>query len=338
MKKSATIPLTVLLLGLIVVAFVRQAAPNLGNRTELNASLTVSPDSYAPGGSCTADTLSCSVDEAAVADFPARAENLPGPSVPTSWGIQPGQWYTVPTQAVCENRNEEPSVRWSLQTDGESALIAVSQPDNTESKHLQFHLSRTDGSKDHFPKRPFDVGAGQEFTLPYRVEFHGVTVRYAMAEPLATLEGRRNCLAFAEIPGVEPEVCANGRIYRHGVNYTIHLKNRQAENIVLCVLDAESARKAVKLSVPGQEFLVIPREATALVDGDILRLDRNAGSEEDAAWHMNIFPGGLPLDSLFQKSTDGKGKDDPNLGKVIRLGHRKGLVSASDSLELLLRK
>ena len=115
---------------------------------------------------------------------------------------------TLPDVLVA-GKNDFDTLRWAVRSDGNSGYVFVNnyqrlQP-MTEKRDVQFKLTLPGGEL-VFPQKPVAVPADGFFFWPFNLNFAGVNLDYATAEPICMVEeGEAQTLYFAETPGVKAE-------------------------------------------------------------------------------------------------------------------------------------
>jgi beta-galactosidase len=224
--------------------------------------------------------------------------------------------------------------RVALRTDGEHSFFFLNNYlrgyPMAEQKRLQFRV-QLKGTAIEFPRRPVDVPPGAYFIWPVNVDLQGVSLRYATAQLVCSVDasGERYYFFFA-VPGVPPEfsfaadsvrsidrvrgnaVRSDRQIYVErvppGSGVAISVTSRSGKKIHIVVLTSEQTQDLWKVSMAGQERVILSA-ADAFADGDVLHLQ----SRDTQRLSFGVFPrltqapgSGVPLaetkpDGIFSR-------------------------------------
>jgi hypothetical protein len=201
--------------------------------------------------------------------------------------------------------------RWCLRSDGRSGFVFFGnyQPETAMPVHrnIQFRVTLP-GADITLPSTPFDLASGAYGFLPVNLDCHGVTLRYATAQPLCRVEGNDGFYYFfSEIPGVpvevelapnpvklllrssvDPVLAPDGgallRDLKPGLRTFATLHGMDGTPVYLVLLSQSQARQLQRLSFHGRDLLVLS-EDLVYADGDSLRLET-----EKPGGSFSIFP------------------------------------------------
>ncbi|MEW1720033.1 beta-galactosidase [Streptomyces sp. NPDC093109] len=194
------------------------------------------------------------------------------------------------------------TLRWALRSDGESGWLFVTnhQPYDPLPDHhgVRFDLALPAGRRVRLPHRPVTVPSGAYFCWPVGLRTAGVRLAWATAQPVCVLgrgaeRGGRPLLVLAATDGIPAElafahpapavlalpegatVTDTGDALlvegaRPGTDCLVTVATDTGATDIL-LLDAATARTAVRLDVLGGERLVLCADAVTADDG-VLRL------------------------------------------------------------------
>jgi len=160
------------------------------------------------------------------------------------------------------------------------------------------------------PRKPVDMPSQSYFFWPVNMDLDGGLLKYATAQPFAKIEDRATGYRFFSVcSGVAAEFVfdgttiselhaksgevsrENGRIYVRGVaastGTAIEFQAREGKKVRIILLSPEQARNSWKVSLAGQEYLLLTL-ADVFSDGQKIHLrSRNA-----SAFSISILPEG----------------------------------------------
>lgn len=201
--------------------------------------------------------------------------------------------------------------RAALRSDGEAGFLFLNNYlrdyPMAEQKHLQFRV-RLKKQTIEFPRQPIDVRSGAYFIWPVNLELQGILLRYATAQLVCSVdEKNERYYFFSATAGVAPEFSfdaktvrslkassgspsrADGQIYvrgsQPGTGAALRLTSQEGKTIHIVVLTNEQARNLWKVSLAGQERVVLT-PAGIFSDSDRLSL-RSRG--DPRIW-FGVFP------------------------------------------------
>ncbi|MET8974364.1 beta-galactosidase [Streptomyces sp. NPDC004539] len=220
------------------------------------------------------------------------------------------------------------TLRWAVRTDGESGFLFVNnhQPHGELAEHpgTTFVVGGLS-----FPSEPFTVPQGAYFCWPFRMEFGGLRVEWATAQPVCTVQdGDRTVLVLAATEGVPvevalgagvevnavPEGAETGPAFEDGSGVLVTgIRPGTAARIGtgmgtdLLVLDAATARTAYKGYAWGTERLVLSTEGVVFdTHRDEVRLHgRTPGSRESVSFAVLPAPERMPKGEGTTEARDG---------------------------------
>ncbi|MGJ5891216.1 beta-galactosidase [Streptomyces niveiscabiei] len=186
---------------------------------------------------------------------------------------------------VPTGQHDMETLRWAVRTDGESGFLFVNnhQPHGQLAEHPG--TTFTVGGLT-FPSEPFTVPQGAYFCWPFRMEFGGLRVEWATAQPVCTVrDGDRTVLVLAATEGVPVEVALGGGVgvdalpegaeagpafddgsgvLITGIRPGTGARIDTGTGTDLLVLDAATARTAYKGYAWGAERLILSAEGVVL--------------------------------------------------------------------------
>ncbi|MFM9447009.1 beta-galactosidase [Streptomyces acidiscabies] len=237
----------------------------------------------------------------------------------------------LPLEAPTGQHDME-TLRWAVRTDGESGFLFVNnhQPHGELAEHPG--TTFTVGGLT-FPSEPFTVPQGAYFCWPFRMEFGGLRVEWATAQPVCTVQdGDRTVLVLAATEGVPVEVALGGGVavnampegaavgpafddgsgvlitgIRPGTGAWIEAENLDEEPIAFLVLDAATARTAYKGFAWGAERLILSAEGVVLDQhrAEVRLHGRTPHSADTVSFAVLPAPERLPKGEALSETRDG---------------------------------
>jgi len=201
--------------------------------------------------------------------------------------------------------------RVALRSDGEHGFLFLNNYlrdyPMVQQKRLQFRI-RLKKETIEFPRQPISVPSGAYAIWPVNFDLQGISLRYATAQLVCSVEDKaERYYFFFAIPGVAPEFSfgakavrslqlpsgtssrAGGQIYVRGIQpgagVAIHLTSQEGKKTHLVVLTSEQARNLWKVSIAGEERVVLS-PADLFQDDESLYLRSHA----DPRMWFAVFP------------------------------------------------
>ena len=176
-----------------------------------------------------------------------------------------------------------------------------------EQKGVQVIL-KLPGETITIPREPFDIPSQTAFVWPVNLDLGGALLQYSTAQPFAKIhDGRTDYYFFSTSAAIEPEFAfaasslsslksAQGKISRGGDRVTvssvkpspgdaIEIQTNRGRTIRIVLLSPEQAENSWKLSIQGQDHLLMT-SADVFSDGESIHLR----SRDANALSFSIFP------------------------------------------------
>jgi hypothetical protein len=131
------------------------------------------------------------------------------------WGSQlAGMSSFMPPQRP-RGRDDFDTLRWAVRSDGRSGFVFVSNyqraHEMTPKDDFQFTIQLSDGPLT-FPQRPYSVPANDCFIWPFNMDFGGIVLDWATAQPVTAIDdGALRTVFFAAAKGVPPQFAFDSR-------------------------------------------------------------------------------------------------------------------------------
>ncbi len=189
--------------------------------------------------------------------------------------------------------DDSETLRWSVRSDGQSGFLFFNNHQRDKplpaKAGVQFDLITKDGIN-RFPSKPVCIPSGAYGIWPFNMDFSGIQLDYATAQPLCKIVSNgQHWYFFAAIEGVQPEFAFKNekpRQCRPGLKVAFTRKSRLGSKVSFIVLTPEQARHCWKLPIAGQERVVI--SSAALLPDSLNQLRVEA--QEHLPSGICIFP------------------------------------------------
>jgi hypothetical protein len=160
------------------------------------------------------------------------------------------------------------TVRWSVRSDGQSGFIFFSNHQRylplPAKENVQFAL-KTKQAIVQVPQSPLALPTGSFGIWPFNIDFGGIQVKYATAQPVCHLEANgQQWFFFTAIEGVKPEFVIGTKAIKNinpgtGIAFTRTAPDGKPVNFI--VLTPQQGKQLWKLPLAGRERIVLSADA-----------------------------------------------------------------------------
>lgn len=199
------------------------------------------------------------------------------------------------------------TVRWSVRSDGQSGFLFFSNHQRylplPAKENVQFAVNTKDGLL-HIPQKPITLPAGSFGILPFNMDFGGVIVKYATAQPICSLESDgQQWFFFTAIDGIKPEFVLDDKQIKNirpGTGIAFRHKNSSGQVVNFIVLTPEQGKHLWKMPVGAS------REARIILSENVILPQPNGFFQidtlGDSAVEFAIFPQALFVTEYYHKA------------------------------------
>ena len=195
------------------------------------------------------------------------------------------------------NFDDVTTVRWSARSDGQSGFIFFNNHQRylplPAKKNVQFAVQTKQGIL-NVPREPITLPADSFGIWPFNMEFGGVRVEYATAQPICSLEtDGQQWFFFTAIEGIAPEFViekTNGqeriKNIRPGTGIAFTRRATDGRPVNFIVLTPQQGKQLWKLPVGGRERIILSVNAILAGQNDLMQIETLGNSAVELA----LFP------------------------------------------------
>jgi beta-galactosidase len=156
------------------------------------------------------------------------------------------------------------TARWCARTDGQSGFIFFNNHQRylplPAKENVQFAVKTKDGPL-QVPQNPITLPADSFGILPFNIDFGGIRVKYATAQPICSLEADgQQWFFFTAIKGIKPEFVIGTKTIKNirpgtGIAFTRKAPDGKPVNFI--VLTPKQGKQIWKMSIAGRERIIL---------------------------------------------------------------------------------